>query len=69
MKIFSLQGIVMLVVYLAVLDRVADAIPALKAYYTSPFAATGFEMKKSVAPVVVGIAVAAVLVTMTPRIF
>ena len=67
MKIFSFQGIIMLVVYIAVLDRVATMIPALP--YVSPYGEAGFDFKVSGIYAVIPIAVAALLVTVTPRIF
>ena len=69
MKIFSLQGLIMLVVYVVVIDRVATMIPALKTIYVSPYGAKEFDLKVSGVQAAIPIAVAAVLVMATPRLF
>ena len=67
MKIFSFQGFIMLLVYIAVVDRVATMIPAIP--YVSPYGAKEFDLKVAGLQAAIPIAVAALLVTVTPRIF
>ena len=67
MKLFSFQGLIMLLVYVAVVDRVATMIPAIP--YVSPYGAEGFDLKVSGIQAAIPLAVAALLVTMTPKLF
>ena len=67
MRIFSLKGIIMLVVYVVALDRAATMIPAIA--YVSPFGTKEFDLKVAGVQSVVPIAIAFVLVVMTPNFF
>ena len=67
MKLISFQGLVMLFVYIAIVDRVATMIPALP--YVSPYGSQGFDLQVSGVQALIPIAVATLLVTITPRIF